>query len=358
MRLIHRFGSARLSVALCLLTAICFTACPDTKWNECFYSDSFHYPQFTPDGELIVFLLPPEYFGCDEGGNRIYSIDLLDNNAVELLLRCADYGWNTPPFTPDGAELLIDDANSLFFFDLEDRNMRLIAEGPGIHLQSPALSPDGEKILFVAMLEEGGTLQLFIMNSDGSGQIMIADSVDSEAKPFFTPDGNQIVYVGSDYVYHRGGYGGDVYVMNTDGSNKTRLTNTYEMEIDPKISPDGEKLLFITDSTRRQAFVMDIGSGSKVELSDREQDVNQAEFSPDGASILCTNDYGFVFFDTSGAMFSEIAIMDLAPSCPHFSPNGEQIVFAHPSDTENSGIWMMNTDGSELTNLTEGFTPE
>lgn len=184
----------------------------------------------------------------------------------------------------------------------------------GIEDFDPAWSPDGSRVAFVS--RRNGNVpdnvlqidrEIFIMNRDGSSQQRLTANFGAEAEPAFSPDGTEIVYVGtpdqlnvpgiykinaaggaptllieSDDVcfnpeFGKGknnarkiagpsypgqfgfetpnyrpdnskivfGYGGDVYTMNTDGTGCQLFYDAQNFAAEPRYSPDGEKIALV-----------------------------------------------------------------------------------------------------------------
>jgi len=110
-----------------------------------------------------------------------------------------------------------------------DRNgshaVRLTAP-PRVHL-APAFSPDGRTIAFVCQPESGGSVQICVMNADGSrvrrlthwpasGQRIV---MNANMVPRFSLDGRKIVFTSMQSGTEQ------IHLMNADGSGIVRLTN-------------------------------------------------------------------------------------------------------------------------------------
>ena len=94
---------------------------------------------------------------------------------------------------------------------------RRLTLGGGFNVE-PAWSPDGSRIAFTS--DRGGAYQVWVMESDGSGQRPLT-SVGQNFAPDWSPDGSQIVFH-SDRDYPDGSQG-TIYVMAADGSRQRRV---------------------------------------------------------------------------------------------------------------------------------------
>src|SRR2546430_9704981 len=111
-----------------------------------------------------------------------------------------------------------------------------------------AWSPDGAKIVFQSM-RNGVNNQVYSMNADGSNQINLSNNTSSDAVPSFSSDGSKVAFASD-----RDHAGLDsIYQMNADGSNQQALTSptTNTEDTQPVWSPDGTKIAFVStrDST-------------------------------------------------------------------------------------------------------------
>jgi TolB protein len=67
---------------------------------------------------------------------------------------------------------------------------------------------------------DGGRLQIFVMNADGTGVTQLTSGNFTDDDPVWSPDGRQIAFQST-----RDGHE-EVYVINADGTAPTRLTFT------------------------------------------------------------------------------------------------------------------------------------
>lgn len=90
--------------------------------------------------------------------------------------------------------------------------------------QEPTWSSSGQRIALVDGLD------IFVMNSDGSGRVKLTDAAATKGKnlnPAWSPDGSKIAFVST----RDGNF--EIYSMNANGSNQKRLTNTPDKEMFP-----------------------------------------------------------------------------------------------------------------------------
>jgi dipeptidyl aminopeptidase/acylaminoacyl peptidase len=96
------------------------------------------------------------------------------------------------------------------------------------------------KIVFASNRE--GSMQIYAMNADGSGQTRLTYSGANDDYPRWSPNGTKILFQ-SDRDNPDTGYM-DIYVMNTDGSGVIRLTTDANDDSIASWSPDGSKIVF------------------------------------------------------------------------------------------------------------------
>jgi len=60
------------------------------------------------------------------------------------------------------------------------------------HDMRPAVSPDGNRIVFLARSD--GNLELYVVNRDGSGLLRLTRDLADEQPPAWSPDGKKIVF--------------------------------------------------------------------------------------------------------------------------------------------------------------------
>ena len=101
---------------------------------------------------------------------------------------------------------------------------------------NPALSPDGQQVVFARSFVGGGVEQrreLFRMNTDGGGLQRLTDNALFESWPTWSPDGARLAFAA-----------GDLYVMPSAGGAAVQLTTGGLNPQNLAWSPDGARLAF------------------------------------------------------------------------------------------------------------------
>ena len=231
---------------------------------------------------------------------------------------------------------------------------------------SPAWSPDGQKIAFVSNRDgkpEGlfpPATDIHVMNADGSGQQNLTRTPAHDGSPVWSPDGRRIAFVSSG-----AGNVGDVYVMNADGSGQQNLTRTPAHDGSPVWSPDGQRIAFTSDRNQRRyrddVYVMNAdGSGQRRLTRNPAQD-SWPVWSPDGQRIAFTrvrntperrdrNSEVYVM-NADGSGQRNLTRNPAGDGHPVWSPDGQKIGFVS-NRAGNRDIYVVNADGSGLRNLT------
>jgi Tol biopolymer transport system component len=172
------------------------------------------------------------------------------------------------------------------------------------------VTQDGAMIAVTVVPKNRG--HIYTVNSDGSGFRQVSRGGD-DSDPTFDPTGERIAF--SRYLAGPSA----LMRMNTDRTGLRRLTSGMEPDVSfPSWSPDGKRIAF-----------MDIG---------RKQQ-----------SIVLTDPHGtsFQFLRTFRRHRGQLFTMS-------WSPDSSKILFARfNKDYSNADLWTINSDGSNLTRITD-----
>jgi len=149
----------------------------------------------------------------------------------------------------------------------------------------------------------------------------------------------------------------DVFVMEPDGSDKTNLTNHPANDFDPVWSPDGEAIAFLSDRENEQGegrfvYVMK-ADGSGVKQLSTMPDSAWPDWSPAGGQIAFSHNGDIFVINTDGSGETNLTNSEEQDEQPKFSPDGEQIAWKKTIGNGNF-IYVMNADGSDPMQVTTG----
>jgi TolB protein len=194
---------------------------------------------------------------------------------------------------------------------------------------------------------------LVVMNADGSGRVRLTNHFGSVTAPAWSPDGSKIAFA-SDQSGRS-----EIYVVNADGSNRVQLTTTGGFAA--SWSPDGTRIavgIKITDVVQQpSAFVMDASDGGNILPLMPGED---PAWSPDGSlialatcpTVVCDPpDYRLTLMHPDG---TGAVTMDTIPGVhqPAWAPDGSRIAVARLFPRFiTGGIYTMNPDESGVVHL-------
>jgi Tol biopolymer transport system component len=137
-----------------------------------------------------------------------------------------------------------------------------------------------------------------------------------------------------------------IYVMNPDGGDPDRITFDSASDVDPDISPKGREIVFTSNQSGNNDIYVQDRRGVVRNLTNNPANDEWARWSPDGKQIVFdSNRNGGVFevyvMNVDGSNVTQLTAGPVLGRYPSWSPDGKQIVFRRAID-----IYVMNADGT------------
>ena len=232
---------------------------------------------YTPDGRAIVYASTHlAGVGCPPVPSMAQGYVWPVYNSYDIFRIGSDGSGltrltNTPGYD---AEATIAKDGRIVFTSVRDGDMEIYSmNGDGSDVRrltdrvgpdgGPFWSRDGQRLVFRGrpiapgkelddyrdLLKQGlwrpTSLELFVMNRDGSGLRQVTKNGAANFAPYFTPDGRQIVYASN--AADPRGRNFDVYLINVDGTGLEQVTFNETFDGFPMFSPDGAKVVFASN---------------------------------------------------------------------------------------------------------------
>ena len=188
-----------------------------------------------------------------------------DGSNAKQLTETPGYDAETT-ITRDGKKLVFtstrDGDLDIYTMDTDGKNVRRLTNELGYD-GGPFWSYDGKQIVYrahhpkteeqkadyTALLKQNlirpTTLEIFVMNADGSNKRQVTANGKANFGPYFFPDGKRIIF--SSNIDDTRGRNFDLYRINVDGSGLERITFNNTFDGFPMFSPDGKKLVFASN---------------------------------------------------------------------------------------------------------------
>ena len=295
--------------------------------------------------------------------SNIYMMDPDGGNLVNLTKDLPESSM--PSFSPDGENILFVCNGQLTIMDHEGQNVRTLTSGNLHRWKSfPVFSPDGSKIAFFAKPQHySDRLDVYILNSDGSGLSNLTSQNGDNLYPTFSPDGNTLLYwkltENTEWPPLC-----DIYLQNLSGGPAMNLTREKGFNCFPQYSQDGLKIVFISrreNDVDYSLYVMNADGSEphRIFAAESGRMVTFPKFTPDGNRIVflyysvSTNqkDTDICIINTNGSGFRNLTSSPYRDWGTVLSSDGSKIVFESDRDG-NDEIYMMTIDGGNLTRLT------
>jgi len=215
-------------------------------------------------------------------------------------------GCPPPPDHSQGYVWALYPTYDIFRADADGKNLVRLTDTPGYDAEA-TISPLGDRIVFTSMRD--GDLDIYTMNLDGSDVRRLTDTLGYDGGPFFSPDGAKIVYRAyhpttkedvEDYTRLLGKNlirptTLEIWVMNADGSGKRQITHLGAASFAPFFHPSGKSIIFSSnygDPEGREFDLWMVGvDGSKLERITYAKGFDGFPmWAPDGKTfVFCSN---------------------------------------------------------------------
>jgi hypothetical protein len=212
----------------------------------------------------------------------------------------------------------------------------------------PIPQAGGSKIVFASGRD--GFMQLYVMNSDGTGQTRLTTDGSNNENPRWSPDGTKILFQ-SDRDNPGSGLR-DIYVMNSNGSGQTRLTTDANDDCFASWSADGTKIVFqsFRNGVSYQIYTMNADGSGQVNISNNGVNDGQPSWSPDGSKVAFVSERDQVGFpsvyvmNANGTNQARLTLSGagLRDEQPVWSSNGSKIAFTTTRDSMTDS-WLRQT---------------
>ena len=184
----------------------------------------------------------------------------------------------------------------------------------------------------------------------------------SDRNPAWAPDGEAIAFQAD-----RDGSQFDIWIMNTDGSGQTQLTTNTNEDENPVWSADGARIAFDSDRNGNyDIWVMSAAAGEAdaAAVTTANNDDQEPAYSPDGADIYLTSDRGLsgVFniwrSTASGDAAAQVTSYLVDDVSPAPSPLGRFLAFVSPLNFTTDHVYVLSLATGAVSVLTgdSGFT--
>jgi len=222
--------------------------------------------------------------------------------------------------------------------------------GLGINPAWPlAWSPDGKRIAFRPLTDN--KTNIYVINSDGSGLTNLTNDPYNDSFPSWSPDGTHFSFTSnrdSDNVFNN-----NIYVMNSDGGAVARLTTDQSWKDNISWSPDSKHIAFLDNGTSVVVSVMNADGSELKTILENLSGVGSFSWSPDSTRIVFSAfNYGIGIVNADGSGLINLVSNSNEILDPLWSPDGKYIAFKSIEGSGTYAINLIRPDGSDRFVLT------
>jgi Tol biopolymer transport system component len=224
-----------------------------------------------------------------------------DEAIVYASTHAGDLECPPPPSFEMGYVWAVYDTYDIYRVGTDGSDLIQLTDVPGYDAEA-TIGPDG-RIVFTSVRD--GDMEIYSMDGDGGDVRRLTDRQGPDGGPFFSADGSKIVFRGreipdgqeyEDYkrLLDQGLWRPtslEIFVMDADGSNLTQVTDLGGASFGPFFHPDGERIIFSSnwhnpEGRNFDLFMVNIDGTEVEQITFNETFDGFPMFSPDGSQLV------------------------------------------------------------------------
>ena len=281
-------------------------------------------PQFSPDGEKIVFVRHV----ANAVQSELCLIPALGGNVVPLVSGAEDPAWS-----PDGSRLAFilkkqAEPEALVTSAVDGSDMHVVLKSDDVYpiLASPSWSPDGG-ILAVERGRGGVNRDVWMVPAQGGAATRLTKDVPGviSDSPIFAPDGRGVIHSST-----RGG-AENLWWQPLNGNSAAQLTTGSGPDTSPSVARNGT-IAFLNSRWRNSLLLVSLANGTSTTVLTDSSRLWGPVFSPDGKEIAYSRDepnglWHLWIIQAGGGAPRQLTSGNVPEIYPRFTPDGNAIFF-------------------------------